>query len=154
MKHGVGTMTALILAVVPLTLARPVAGEEDVRAAVDAAYSKFMGAVKSGDGAALAALYTVDGQLLPAQSDAVTGTDAIRAFWQGVFDSGTKGATLTTLELESHGDVAYEVGRYELRGADDVVLDSGKYVVIWKREDGAWKLHRDIWTTSASPPQE
>jgi ketosteroid isomerase-like protein len=33
-------------------------------------------------------------------------------------------------------------------------MDSGKYVVIWKREDGAWKLHRDIWTTSASPPQE
>ncbi|MCG6957208.1 MAG: hypothetical protein LJF04_14560 [Gemmatimonadetes bacterium] len=24
----------------------------------------------------------------------------------------------------------------------------GKCVVIWKNEDGAWKLHRDIWTSS------
>jgi hypothetical protein len=39
---------------------------------------------------------------------------------------------------------------------DGKVLDKGKYIVIWKKEDGTWKLHRDIWTTSVppAPPQE
>jgi ketosteroid isomerase-like protein len=31
---------------------------------------------------------------------------------------------------------------------DGKVADRGKYVVIWKRVGGEWKLHRDIWTTS------
>jgi ketosteroid isomerase-like protein len=29
-------------------------------------------------------------------------------------------------------------------GDGDKVLDSGKYIVVWKRQDGQWKLHRDI----------
>jgi hypothetical protein len=28
------------------------------------------------------------------------------------------------------------------------VLDQGKYIVIWKREKGQWKLHRDIFNSS------
>lgn len=25
-----------------------------------------------------------------------------------------------------------------------------KYVVVWKKEDGQWRLHRDIWNTKAT----
>jgi hypothetical protein len=35
-----------------------------------------------------------------------------------------------------------------LSGADGGALDNGKYVVVWHRDAGTWKLHRDIWTTS------
>jgi ketosteroid isomerase-like protein len=34
--------------------------------------------------------------------------------------------------------------------ANGSVADAGKYIVIWKKDGGTWKLHRDIWTTS--PP--
>lgn len=71
-----------------------------------------------------------------------------------MFDSGVKDVSLVTLEVESHGDTAYEVGKLELRGADGKVLDRGKYVVIWKKEGTSWKLHRDIWNTSVVPVQE
>jgi len=27
-------------------------------------------------------------------------------------------------------------------------VTDGKYVVIWKRDGGQWKIHRDIWNTS------
>ncbi len=156
MKHALGTITVALAGsvVVALTCAGPARAEEDVRAALEAGNRKFEEAVSRGDGAALAALYTPEAQLLPAQSDFVTGTKAIGEFWQGVFDSGIKAATLTTVEVNSHGDTADEVGRYELRAADGEVLDKGKYVVIWKKEDGTWKLHRDIWNTSVPPPQE
>ena len=63
-------------------------------------------------------------------------------------DSGIKGVTVTTLEVEVSGDTAHEVGTYGLMGDGGKVLDAGKYVVVWKREDGKWKLHRDIWNTS------
>ncbi len=127
---------------------------DDVRSEIEAANKAFEAAVSRSDGPGVAALYTDNAQLLPAESDFVTGTEAIGQFWQAAFDSGIKGVSLVTLEVENHGDTAYEVGKLELRGADGKVLDRAKYVVIWKKEGTTWKLHRDIWTTSVVPVQE
>ena len=73
----------------------------DVRAEIEAAQEGFMTAFNQGDAAALAALYTTGGQLLPPQSDFVTGRDAIKTFWQGVMDMGIKEAKLETVEAEA-----------------------------------------------------
>ena len=121
-----------------------------LREAITAANRDFMATFASGDAAGMARLYTTDGQLLPANSDFVSGSEAIQAFWQGVMDSGLKSAKLETLELDGYEDTAIEVGKYELGGSDGHTVDSGKYVVIWKNDDGRWKLHRDIWNTSQS----
>jgi uncharacterized protein (TIGR02246 family) len=137
-----------------LLAALPASAADDVRSAIEAANKKWEAAASRSDGPGVAALYTAHGQLLPAQSDLVSGTQAIGQFWQGVFDSGIKGASLTTVEVESHGDTAYEVGKFELRGGDGEVMDHGKYVVIWKKEGVSWKLHRDIWTTSVVPAKQ
>lgn len=146
-RHVVGPLLGLALA---FSLTVP-ARAEDVRAAIEAGNKLFQDAAARGDGAALAALYTADGKLLPANSDFVAGTAAIQKFWQGVLESGIRGATLTTVEVEGHGTVAHEVGQYELRDQAGKVLDKGKYVVIWKKVGAQWKLHRDIWTTSLPP---
>jgi ketosteroid isomerase-like protein len=37
-----------------------------------------------------------------------------------------------------------EEGVYEIKTKDGKQLDKGKYIVLWKKEDGKWKLHRDI----------
>jgi uncharacterized protein (TIGR02246 family) len=123
----------------------------DIRPRIESANREWMAAFKAGDAAALANLYTGQGQLLPANSDFVRGTEAIRAFWQGAFKMGLKDAALETLEVEASGDTAIEVGRYRLFVGGGTVADHGKYVVVWKHEGGRWKLHRDIWTTSQPP---
>ena len=61
---------------------------------------------------------------------------------------GIADVKLETVELESQGDLAVEVGRYILAGADGGAIDNGKYIVVWHHDGGTWKLHRDIWTTS------
>ena len=146
----------MVIALVSMVLvaALPASAADEVRSAIEAANKKWEAAASRSDGPGVAALYTANGQLLPAQSDFVTGTRDIGQFWQTVFDSGIKGASLVTVEVESHGDTAYEVGKFELRGADGKVLDHGKYVVIWKKEGTSWKLHRDIWTTSVAPAKQ
>jgi len=120
----------------------------DIRPQIESGNAQFVSAFKRGDATAMANLYTSGAQLLPANSDVVRGTAAIRTFWQSVIDMGLKGASLETLEVENHGDTAIEVGRYRLLAAGDAVADQGKYVVVWKNDSGTWKLHRDIWTTS------
>ncbi|MFC1530536.1 YybH family protein [Gemmatimonadota bacterium] len=121
----------------------------ETRAAIEAVDNAFMTMFGNGDAAGLAGLYTPDGQLLPPNSDFVTGQEAIQVFWQVILDMGLTGIRLETAELTDLDDTALEIGRYTLFAGDDNIADSGKYVVFWKNLDGEWKLHRDMWNTSA-----
>ena len=146
----------MVLALVSTVLlaALPAAAADDARSGIEAANKLLEAAVSRGDGAGAAALYTADGQAFPAHSDLVSGTEALAAFWQAAFDSGMKAASLVTVEVESFGSTAYEVGTFEFRDAAGKLLDQGKYVVIWKKEGDSWKLHRDIWTTSVAQAKQ
>jgi ketosteroid isomerase-like protein len=124
----------------------------EIRDGIAAANSDFMNTFNRGDGAGMGGLYTENGQLFPPNSDIVTGQSAISAFWQGAMDMGIKTAKLETVELEGEDDAAFEVGKYTLSGEGDKVIDSGKFIVIWRIEGGKWKLHRDIWNSSMPAP--
>jgi uncharacterized protein (TIGR02246 family) len=125
-----------------------------VHVAIEAANQRFMQAFAQADAAGLASLYTEDGQLLPPGGAAVRGWQAIRVFWQAAMDSGISSARLEVVEVEDHGDTAIEVSRYTLLGADEQLLDRGKYIVIWKQERGQWKLHRDIFNSNGQTGAE
>ena len=120
---------------------------------VAAANESLAAAIARQDPGALAALYTRDAQLLPAGTDPIVGRDAIQGFWQAVMESGIGGASLQTDELEDHGDTAVEVGSYTLQVADGQTVDRGKYLVVWKQEEGQWRLHRDMFHTSQPAAQ-
>ena len=57
-------------------------------------------------------------------------------------------STLRTVELEIHGTTVNELGAYTLKDINGKKLDAGKYVVIWKKEGRAWKLHWDMFSTN------
>ena len=75
---------------------------------------KLSAAIASGDAAAAAALYTEDGCFLASNMDFLRGRAAIQQFLQGILDMGVKELKLETLELETFGDTAVQVGTYEL----------------------------------------
>ncbi len=127
------------------------AKSDKLRQEIAAANEKFMAAAEQQDAAALAALYTKKGQLLPPNSDFLTGREAIQGFWQAVMDMGIRRAELAIVEVEDHGKTAIEVSKFTLYAEGDVVADKGKYIVVWKRKKGVWKLHRDIFNSSMPP---
>jgi ketosteroid isomerase-like protein len=119
----------------------------EVRKAVEEGNRKFGAAVQRKDYAELASLYTNDAKVLAPDAPIVTGRKAIENFWRDAASAlGLVGATLRTLELEVSEDTVYEVGQADLK------VTSGqatvKYMVVWRRgDDGAWRLHRDIWNS-------
>jgi len=126
-------------------------GPGDARAGIEATNGLFVEALARGDAAAVAQLYTPDALLLPPGRDPVEGRPAIAAYWQGAAE-GIGGATLDTVEVGDHGDEAYEVGRYTLADPAGEPIDRGSYIVLWRRVQGAWRLHRDIWNSSVPVP--
>ena len=132
----------------------PTAYADGVQSAIEAANGQFSAAAAKGDGAGLSALYSPEGQVMPAGSDPIRGTVAIQKFWQGALDSGIAGVGLKTIDVYGHGPTATEVGEYELRDKAGKVLDHGKYIVVWQQADGKWKLLRDMFSTNVPPAKK
>lgn len=126
----------------------------DVHQAIAKVNKQFMSAFEQGDAGGVAALYTKGGQVLPPGSDIITGKEDIGAFWRGAMEMGIKRAELNTLELDHQGDTAIEVGRATLYSEGGEEIDEPKYLVVWKREGGQWRLHRDIWNSDTAPGQQ
>jgi len=61
---------------------------------------------------------------------------------------GTKNIVLATEEVMGWPDAVVEIGTYELQGEANQILDKGKFIVVWKMEDGKWKIYRDISNSS------
>jgi uncharacterized protein (TIGR02246 family) len=103
------------------------------------------------DWAALAQVYTPDARILPPGAPMVEGLAGITEFWrQAVGAMGITGGQLHTADLQVAGpDSAWEVGRADLMLAGAIGPVEVKYVVLWRRQDGAWKWHVHIWNTSA-----
>jgi uncharacterized protein (TIGR02246 family) len=144
-ESSVPRRSALLSLILTIPLvAAGAARAEDVRAAVEAGNAAFVAALLRGDAAAVASLYTEDAKVIPPGGEVAAGRAAIEAFWKGLIASGIKDVKLTTLEAEADGDLAAETGRVRLVGADGKASEE-RYVVVWKRVGGTWKLHRDIW---------
>lgn len=121
---------------------------------IEAANKAFADAYNEGDAKGVAAKYTEDAALLPPDGKRVDGQDAIATFWKGAMDGGLKNLTLTTVEVDSREDLAFEVGAFTLDAPGEggtMSTIAGKYIVVWKKgEDGVWRLHRDIWNAGAA----
>jgi len=128
-----------------------------VRKSIEKANLKFGEAVRKGDAAALAALYTEDATLMPPNSEMIKGRQEIEEFWKTSMQMGVKDAILTTVDASGSGNLAYEIGKYTIKiqpEGQEPIEALGKYVAVWKLQaDGSWKLHIDIWNSSMPPPQ-
>jgi uncharacterized protein (TIGR02246 family) len=121
---------------------------KEIHDAILAVEERFVAAYNRGDAPGLAALYTSDGQIMPPNTEAVVGHPALEKLFRSFWDAGDTAIKLETVEAEGSGDVAYEVGKYTLSGPAGKVNDHGKYIVVWRKVDGHWKLHRDIFNSN------
>jgi ketosteroid isomerase-like protein len=120
------------------------AAAEDIRQTIEANNTGFITDLLRGDAKAVAERYTADAVVMPPNATAAVGTAAIEAFWSAAIEAGIEDAELTTTQVEASGDLAYEDGEVSLTDSDGKTTQH-RYLVVWKRVGGEWKLHRDIW---------
>lgn len=142
----------ILTLVVAFLLSAGAAVAQETRAAIEAVNKDFLAAFAKQDATAVASLYTANAEAFPPNAAVIRGRAGIAKMWQGVFAAGIASADLKTTEVHAQGPLAYEVGSYAMKLKDGTVADRGKYVVVWLKEDGKWKLHRDIWNTDLPAP--
>jgi uncharacterized protein (TIGR02246 family) len=103
------------------------------------------------DAAGVAELYTEDAQLLPPDAEIVNGRAAIQEFVGRTNPPGSAALEIATVETLVFGDYAYRQGSFKLNGGATAPV-SGKFIELWKKTDGKWLIHRDIWSANAPPP--
>jgi uncharacterized protein (TIGR02246 family) len=113
---------------------------------------QWLAAIAKRDAAATATFYAEDGAILPPDAPIAKGREAIANVWQGFFKLNGFHLTFapTRLNVSSAADLAYEIGTYSVAfsGDNGPVKDEGKYVVAWKKVDGAWKVAADIFNSN------
>lgn len=125
--------------------------KSDFESVVHTLVEHFESTFARGNVSEIAQWYTEHAMLMPAEFDFIQGRQEIERFWQSAIDIGIKRIKLDLIEVEQHGDTAIEISSYTMRNVNDQLIDRGKGMVVWKWENGTWKLHRDIWTSSMGP---
>ena len=157
-NHPILYLLVLTLAVpflVSCTTAPPPDTTAEDSQAIRAATKQFVDAINRGDAAAVAAHYTEEAKRLPPNRQMIVGRESIQAHYQGIFDAGVSDLQLTVIDLHVNGDMAHVVGKYTVTIQPDegeAISDNGKYVDIWKRENGSWKLDVVIFNSSIPLP--
>jgi len=122
--------------------------DSDLKQQIDALNAGAMAAFGRGDADALAAGFTEDGRFLGPNAPIASGRAAVAAAWKQMraLPNVTAEWSATHVEGALSGDLAYEVGTYKLAFDADGrrIEDRGKYVVVWKRVGGTWKIAADI----------
>jgi len=115
----------------------------EVRKTIEAIDHQFSVDFKNGDSIALAAHYASDGTL-----GSIKGHENLVKAWgqmiRNAIKEGNPIVEYTINSLSSDGEFLAELGKYEFKDNEGNVKDQGKYLLIWKLENGEWKIYKDM----------
>jgi ketosteroid isomerase-like protein len=139
----------MVVTLISCQTQQAVPNEAELKAIVRKQNEKLKSLFMTGDADKISQLYTENAKLsADGNNDIVRGREAIRDFWK----SGMQGVkvvdmTSETLSIDTSGDVIYETGKVtnRLEIKDSVFTFKAKYVNVWKKEDGEYKLDVDSW---------
>ena len=130
----------------------PAADQAVVRQAIDSSDAHFAAAFLRGDTAVLANTYAPDAVLMPPDSKALSGHEAIaKGFAAMIPTMHVTQFALHAQEVIVAGDYAIETGTTDMtmqtKGAKQT-RDVGKFLTVWKHQpDGSYKIVRDIFNS-------
>jgi uncharacterized protein (TIGR02246 family) len=145
--------SAVLVIVLSLTSCEQQMDKSELKAEIEKANQTWMEAVKKQDAEAVAAMYSDDSFILPANVPAIQGREGIKNFFAGAMGAGIKNVKLITEAVDGDEETAVERGVYEMMAEGGTVVDKGKYLVHWKKVDGRWLFQNDMFSSDMPAPK-
>lgn len=108
-------------------------------------FNGVMKSLASGDAKAVANYYTKDGVFMPHNSQIFTGRAEIEKAFVGFIEGGFTDLDVESTWVEGCGDYLLDTEKWTLSNGKDTLI--GKSLVVWKKEDGMWKMYKDMINT-------
>ncbi len=149
---NVTAFALLLIAGASLSIAQK-ANPNDDEQAIRKLDKEWSAAAQTKDVDKTVSFYSDDASALPFNAPIATGKDQIRQVWAHLTSLPGFALTFgpTKIEVAKSGDLAYDVGTFELKSNDaqgNVNTEVGKYVVVWKKQpDKQWKAIIDMFST-------
>lgn len=124
--------------------------------AIRDADAAMLEAARGRDAAGFADAFAPDGRLMFPYAPTAEGQEDIQA--RSEDDFGTPGFevewTTESIEIAESGDMAYSTGSYSvgMDTPDGPMEDEGKFLTVWEKVDGEWKVAADMIATDQPPP--
>jgi ketosteroid isomerase-like protein len=97
--------------------------------------------LRNGDSIALGDMYMENAEIIPSTA----GRDnIIKAFGSMIRDSIT-GSSFKTTHLWGNDQLLVEDGTGTWYRTNGETVGSGRYLLVWKKDEGKWKILRDTW---------
>jgi ketosteroid isomerase-like protein len=101
----------------------------------------------TGDTALLNNIFTRDARIFVPNAEMVTDRETIVAVNLEYINYGITEFTEETIAFYGNEDFLVDEGTYILAWGEDGQRDVGKYLNVWKQEDGEWKMQTNVWNS-------
>lgn len=103
----------------------------------------------------MARFYAPDTTVMLPHRPVVRGADKVPALFRELKEAGLRDWRIEPTRVEQFGDTALEYGTYSAvlkQPNSDDIADTGKYLVVWRRQaDGGWLIHADVANSDGAP---
>lgn len=123
-----------------------------VKAEIETANEELIALIVIGDSIGIAKKFTADAKFMMTGSPSISGTGSIQSTFSGMITSGISNLNLETTEIWGSENFITEEGEYAIF-VEEAKVDYGKYIVLWKKEEGKWRLHRDMISSNVPVPE-
>jgi ketosteroid isomerase-like protein len=97
--------------------------------------------LQNEDSIALGNMYLLEAEVIPTT---VGRENITKVFGRMIRDSLT-GARFKTVHLWGNSELLVEEGRGTWSYKNGEIVGSGRYLLVWQKDDGEWKILRDTW---------
>jgi ketosteroid isomerase-like protein len=142
------------VAVVAILNPFPLPAQGKTNLILDKVTSELVAAFNAEDAARAALLYAEDAILMPANMPMIKGRTAIEGHFKKEFAAADMTLQLKPIESTIEGSQGFGIGTSAFTPVTGVgTVETGKYVLVFKRVGTDWKIAYDIFNSDAPTPQ-
>ena len=113
----------------------------------------FMNALRKGDSVGVAKCYTLNSKFMMPNAKAVVGRENLIPVFRGFIMGGMTNLTIKPIEAWGTKDIMTVEQEWEFTDKNGEIIDRGKSLELWKKEDNEWKIFRDCFNSDLPIPK-